>query len=54
MSAVPVEQAVSIENSFRTQFQTMYPHKQDVIHRLNLADYDLARKRLTELKKTYE
>lgn len=44
------EQAVFIENKFRVQFQSMYPDRQDLVYRLNLADYEQAQQRLTDLK----
>jgi O-antigen ligase len=43
------ERTISIENSFRAQFQTMYPERQDITYRLNLSNYRQAQQRLTEL-----
>jgi len=43
-------QTISIENSFRAQFQTMYPGRQDITHRLNRADYERAQQRLSALE----
>jgi len=44
------ERTISIENSFRTQFQTMYPERQAITYRQNLSDYQHAQERLAELR----
>jgi len=45
------KQTIFIENKFRAQFQTMYPDRLDVVHRLDLADYEVAEQRFNTLKK---